>query len=106
MLINRKNLRNIKKKIIIKTIESNTKIMITMTNMNKIIIKINRNRSIFQNKKMIINIQMKMKNIMKKEIFKINQFSKHKVKMLINTIKMLKRISKMKNNFKKLTVSK
>ena len=77
-----------------------------MTNMNKIIIKINKNRSIFKNKKMIINIQMKMKNIMKKEIFKINQFSKHKVKMLINTIKMLKRISKMKNNFKKLTVSK
>ena len=77
-----------------------------MTNMNKIIIKINRNRSIFQNKKMIINIQMKMKNIMKKEISKINQFSKHEVKMLINTIKMLKRISKMKNNFKKLTVSK
>ena len=55
MLINRKNLRNTKKKIIIKTIESNTKIMIAMTNMNKIIIKINRNRSIFQNKKMIIN---------------------------------------------------
>ena len=101
MLINRKNHRNIKKKIIIKTIESNSKIMITMTNMNKIIIKINRNRSIFQNKKMIINIQMKMKNIMKKEISKINQFSKHKVKMLINTIKILKRISKMKNNFKK-----
>ena len=101
MLINRKNHRNIKKKIIIKTIESNTKIMITMTNMNKIIIKINRNRSMFQNKKMIINIQMKMKNIMKKEISKINQFSKHKVKMLINTIKIHKRISKMKNNFKK-----
>ena len=64
-----------------------------MTNMNKIIIKINRNRSMFQNKKMIISIQMKMKNIMKKEISKINQFSKHKVKMLINTIKILKRIS-------------
>jgi len=69
--------------------------------MNKIIIKINKNRSIFQNKKMIISIQMKMKNIMKKEISKINQFSKLKVKMLINSIKILKRISKMKNNFKK-----
>ena len=45
MLINRKNLRNIKKKIIIKTIENNTKIMITMTNMNKIIIKINKDNT-------------------------------------------------------------
>jgi hypothetical protein len=83
MQINKKNLRNIRRKIFTKTeiIENNRKIMIIMMNMTMIKTKINKNRSMFQNKKMITKIQTKMKNIMKKEISKINNFKKHKVKM-------------------------
>ena len=103
MPINKKNLRNIRRTIFTKTeiIENNRKIMIIMMNMTMIKTKINKNRSMFQNKKMIIKIQTKMKNIMKKEISKINNFKKHKVKMLINLIKKTKRILEMTNNSKK-----
>ena len=103
MPINKKNLRNIRRTIFIKTeiIENNRKIMIIMMNMTMIKTKINKNRSMFQNIKMIIKIQTKMKNIMKKEISKINNFKKHKVKMLINLIKKTKRILEMTNNSKK-----
>jgi len=75
--------------------------MIIMMNMTMIKTKINKNRSMFKNKKMIIKIQTKMKNIMKKEISKINNFKKHKVKMQINLIKKTKRILEMTNNSKK-----
>ena len=103
MPINKKNLRNIRRTIFTKTeiIENNRKIMIIMMNMTMIKIKINKNRSMFQNIKMIIKIQTKMKNIMKKEISKINNFKKHKVKMLINLIKKTKRILETTNNSKK-----
>ena len=69
MPINKKNLRNIRRTIFTKTeiIENNIKIMIIMMNMTMIKTKINKNRSMFQNIKMIIKIQTKMKNIMKKE---------------------------------------
>ena len=103
MPINKKNLRNIRRTIFTKTeiIENNRKIMIIMMNMTMIKTKINKNRSMFQNIKMIIKIQTKMKNIMKKEISKINNFKKHKVKMLINLIKKTKRILETTNNSKK-----
>lgn len=103
MQINKKNLRNIRRKIFTKTeiIENNRKIMIIMMNMTMIKTKINKNRSMFQNKKMITKIQTKMKNIMKKEISKINNFKKHKVKIQINLIKKTKRILEMTNNSKK-----
>ena len=103
MPINKKNLRNIRRTIFTKTeiIENNRKIMIIMMNMTMIKTKINKNRSMFQNIKMIIKIQTKMKNIMKKEISKINNLKKHKVKMLINLIKKTKRILETTNNSKK-----
>ena len=100
MPTNKKNLKNIRRKIITKIIENNRRIMkIVMNMMTKS--KINKDRSMFKNKKMIIKIHTKMKNILKKQTFMINKFIRHKVRMLINLIRKTKRILEMINNSKK-----
>lgn len=63
--------------------------------------KINKDRSIFKNKKIIFKIPKKMKNIWKNQTFRINKFTRHKVRMLINLIRKTKRILEMTNNSKK-----
>lgn len=96
MPTNKKNFKNIRRKIITKIIKNNRKIMNIGMKMIMNKSRVNKDRSMFKNKKMIIKIYSKMKNFMKKKIFKINKFS-----MAINLYRKTKKFLEMTNNSKK-----